>query len=107
MTTAVFGEKGGYTESEAMPVTLPENTLNTVFFTALMTIVNIILLNLLIAIMATSYTRVQEYSHLGKDSFIFVSHKFCVWLITHSSLQRRCMSGPQLSWKWSSRFCLS
>ena len=66
MSSAVFGDKTGYTpaDSSATDLVLPTRTMNTFLFSLLMVIVNIILLNLLIAIMADSYGRVQQYSQL-------------------------------------------
>ncbi len=67
---AVFGEKSGYTatgggSSEKVPLRLPTNVMNDFLYVTMMVIVNIILLNLLIAIMANSYSRVQKYAHRG------------------------------------------
>ncbi len=64
---AVFNEKTGYTKSgrDAQAFQFPQRTLNTVLWAAFMFTVNIILLNLLIAIMATSYARVQKSAKRG------------------------------------------
>ena len=66
VASAVFGDKTGYTpaDSEATDLVLPTRTMNTFLFSFLMVIVNIILLNLLIAIMADSYGRVQQFARL-------------------------------------------
>jgi hypothetical protein len=53
------------------PASIPGGTLNSIYFSGMMTTINIILLNLLIAIMATSYSRVQKFSQLGEYSCPF------------------------------------
>ena len=108
---AVFSDREGYTMDGDPPASIPDGTLNSIYFSGMMTTINIILLNLLIAIMATSYSRVQKYSHLGEgpffSSFFFfigtfpsLSHIAQPRLISHLlsffiSPQRLCTSGPR------------
>lgn len=66
LNLAVFGQSSGYSlKSEQGEYQPPKRTLNTFLFVFLMVTVNIILLNLLIAIMADSYTRVNRFAERG------------------------------------------
>ena len=75
--TAVFGDKTYYSPGMGT-VVMPTRTMNTFLYMFLMIIVNIILLNLLIAIMADSYAQVQKYAQLGA---------LAVWLLTNDQFR--------------------
>jgi hypothetical protein len=66
----VFGDKNSYFNDGTSSFNLPQRSLNTVFYLSVMMIVNIILMNLLIAIMAESYARVQKWEELGKRNSV-------------------------------------
>lgn len=95
LDVAVFNTPNAYLDNSSLnPFQPPSTMLNTVLYISVMITVNIILLNLLIAIMANSYARVQKSAHRGEQTTDLLKVAQMPFLLYCSA----CRSFLQRSW---------